>query len=178
MDFITAAYLFEKGHRENNFSEAFAKINHQFVKSQYKKCKELHQKEAITEEEFQQEIIELSQLYPNNFEVDGNGYTIIKKIDAIMPNRMAESLTQHKNVYVLYGYYSQYEHYGIFSKFMIDSLPEYDFDKLKVTFWYVFLGVILCFEIMEIPIDHKNTINEVRNKILAMPEVCTYTTDQ
>jgi len=162
LDFITSGYLYEKGYSVGNFSYEFARVNHKFVNNQYNISQERRNNKIINQEEFQEELFELKNYFPENFlSVDKNGTPKLKKdINSISPSEMAKNLINHSDVYALYDYYSQYEHYGIFSKHMLDGRPEYDFDKLKVALMYVFLGIILCFGILRTSEDKNARIKK------------------
>ncbi len=174
LDFIISGYLFEKGYRKGSFSSEFAKINHKFVSDKNKILQTLRGNKTITPEEFQKELRELKSYFPDNFlSIDKNGTPQLKKdVNSIAPSKMAKNLKDHSDVYFLYDYYSQYEHYGTFSKIILDGHAEYDFDKLKVAFCYIFLGIILCLDILKASKDKKANIEKIWDEIRAMPELC------
>ena len=55
---------------------------------------------------------------------------------------------------------------------MLNGRPEYDFDKLKVAFMYIFLGIILCFDILRTSKNKSDKIKKIWDKIRLMPELC------
>lgn len=174
LDFITSGYLYEKGYSVGNFPYEFARVNHYFVNNQYNISQERRNNRIINQEEFQEELFELKNYFPENFlSADKNSTPKLKKdINSISPREMAKNLINHSDVYALYDYYSQYEHYGVFSKHMLDGRPEYDFDKLKVALMYTFLGIILCFDILRTSKDKSAEIKKIWDKIMLMPELC------
>ena len=52
-----------------------------------------------------------------------------------------------------------------------EELLEYDFDKMKLTSWYILLGVIICFENMGIHKDKSDEIDRLRREIIELPEL-------
>lgn len=175
LDFLTISYLIKFVGNEQSFRREIARLNCISVKRTYKEIKDDFEQEKLTQNEFEDEIITLHSHFQDNFSLKtGNQLpTLNTQIKPISPKAMADdilagSLSQHGLSYEIYQYYSKYEHYGTFTKAILDFPPEYEFDKLVLSFLFILRGTRLCYQVMNID---KTKIHEIENMITALMKI-------
>lgn len=174
LDTLTIAYLTSSLSNDDEFKLKVAKISLISVKNNLKDITAAYNNKHLNKEEYNNSLKNIKELYSVNFKENSND--LDKKIEFIKPNEIAEELKKtnmifFSDAYNLYKYYSQYEHYSFISKTMLDSPPEFEFDQLKKSLFFILHGIRICCLNLLIQNQDLSIIDDIINRFGEMKEL-------
>lgn len=169
LDSLTIGYLSLFLKDEQSFQTQLARLNRSVALEFSNEIEEHIKSGEKSKPEIDQLWKELKLIFPYNFTKSPN-ITIRKDIKDLKPSDMYLILKESErswftDVYPLYQYYSKYTHFGGTSKTMMDFDPEYDFEKLVISSYYVIEGSRLAYHIMQVESNDISTLVDVRDKL-------------
>jgi hypothetical protein len=165
LDCITIAYLTLFIEDRNEFREQVVKLNHPVAREINDQIQELIKKDKSDYKKH----FELAALhFPENF-TNANKIKL-KKIKELKPGCMANALNGtplefYIEAYKLYKHYSKYEHFGTFSKTLLELNSEIDFDKFTFSTYFILQASLLSMKNINVETTKLREMQNIIDKI-------------
>lgn len=172
LDSITLTYLalFIDKTNDEKYREQVTRLNQPVARELKNEIEEQINNGKIKGEEISKQYEFAANHFPDNF-FEGSKIQLKKSIKYLNPKDMAEKLKGtplewFSDCYKLYQHYSKYEHFGSITKSMLDFDPEYEFDKLTFSTFYIFCASLMAYSFMEVEKEKQEIMKKIRDSII------------